>query len=54
MRSLANIIEDMDNPFPPPEDCSDLLTLDSRDITESAVIDTLLQLEKLGEEEYDA
>ena len=46
MRSLANIIEDMD--------ISDLLTLDSRDITDPTIIDTVRPIEKLGEEQYDA
>ena len=41
-------------PPPQPENCSDLLTLDSRDITDPAVIDTVRQIEKLGEEQYDA
>ena len=45
MRSLANTIEDMDS--------SDLLTLDSRDIIDPAVIDTARQIEKLGEEQYN-
>ena len=38
----------------PPEDRSDLLALDSRDIADPAVIVTVRQMEKLGEEQYDA
>ena len=41
----------MGNPFT--EDSSDLLALDSRDITDPAVIDTVRQIEKLGAQ-YDA
>ena len=52
VRSLVSTIEEMGNPFT--EDSSDLLTLDSRDITDAAVIDTVRQIEKLGEEQYDA
>lgn len=42
----------MGNPFT--EDSSDLLTLDSRDIADAAVIETVYQIEKLGEEQYNA
>ena len=52
VRSLANTIEEMGSPFT--ENSSDLLALDSRDIANSAVIDTVRQIEKLGEEQYDA
>ena len=50
--SLVSTKEEMGNPFT--EDSSDLLTLDSRDIADAAVIDTVRQIEKLGEEQYDA
>ena len=52
VRSLVSTIEEMGNLFT--EDSSDLLTLDSRDIADAAVIDTVRQIEKLGEEQYDA
>ena len=52
LRSLVSTIEEMGNPFT--EDSSDLLALDSRDIADPAVIDTVRQIEKLGEEQYDA
>ena len=52
VRSLVSTIEEMGNLFT--EDSSDLLTLDSRDIADAAVIDTVPQIEKLGEEQYDA
>ena len=38
----------------PPEDSSDLVALDSRDIVDPAVIVTVRQIEKLGEEQDDA
>ena len=41
----------MDNPFT--ENSSDLLVLDSRDIAVPAVIDTIRQIKKIGEEQYD-
>ena len=45
VKSLANIIEEKGNPFT--EDSSgDLLALESRDIADPAVIDTLRQTEK--------
>ena len=52
VRSLVSNIEEMGNPFT--EDSSDLLTSDSRDIADAAVIDTVRQIEKLGEEQHDA
>ena len=52
VRSLANTIEEMGNPFT--EDSSDLLALDSRDIADPAFIDMVRQIEKFGEEQYDA
>ena len=52
VRSLVSTIEEIGNPFT--EDSSDLLTLDGRDIAHAAVIDTVRQIEKLGEEQYDA
>ena len=46
--SLVSTKEEMGNPFT--EDSSDLLTLDSRDIADAAVIDTVRQIERLGEQ----
>ena len=45
-------LEEMGNLFT--EDSSGLLTSDSRDIADADVIDTVRQIEKLGEEQYDA
>ena len=52
MRSLT--LRKWTTPPPPPEDSSDLLTLDSRDIADPAVIGTVGQIEKLGEEQHAA
>ena len=52
MRSLANTTEGKDNSLPPPEESSDLLTLDSRDIIDPAVSDMVRRIEK-GEKQYD-
>ena len=41
----------MGNPFC--EDSKDLLVLDSRDLADTAVINTLHQIEQLGQEQYD-
>ena len=49
--SLTGVIEDMVNPFA--ENSKDLLVLDSRDLADAAVIDTLRQIKSLGQEQYD-
>ncbi len=41
----------MGNPFA--ENSKDLLVLDSRDLADPAVIDTLRQIKSLGQEQYD-
>jgi len=51
LRSLVNTKEEMGNLIT--EDSSDLLALDSRDFADSALIDTVRQIEKLGGQ-YDA
>ena len=51
VKSLANTIEEMRNPFT--ENSSDLLVLDSRDLADPAVINTVRKIEKLGQEQYD-
>jgi len=50
--SLVNTIKKMGNPFT--EGSSDLLALDSRDFADPALIDTVRQIEEIGEEQYDA
>ena len=49
--SLTDVIEDMGNPFA--ENSKDLLVLDSRDLADPAVIDTLRRIKSLGQEQYD-
>lgn len=52
VKALTGAIEDMGNPFC--ENSSDLLVLDSRDLADAAVIDTVNQIEKLGQDQYEA
>ena len=51
VKSLSAAIEEMGNPFC--ESSSDLLVLDSRNIADSAVVDTVFQIEKLGLDKYE-
>lgn len=51
VKALAGAIEDMGNPFG--ERSSDLLVLDTRDIADVAVVESLNQIEKLGQDQYD-
>ncbi|KAJ8406772.1 hypothetical protein AAFF_G00296880 [Aldrovandia affinis] len=51
VRALTRVMGEMGNPFC--EDSKDLLVLDSRDLADPAVINTLHQIEKLGQEQYD-
>ena len=44
-------MEDMGNPFT--EDSGDLLVLDTRDVADQAVIETVRTIEKTGQEHYD-
>ena len=49
--SLTDVIKDMGNPFA--ENSKDLVVLDSRDLADPAVIDTLRQIKSIGQEQYD-
>ncbi|KAJ8027926.1 hypothetical protein HOLleu_30023 [Holothuria leucospilota] len=51
VRSLSRAMEEMGNPFT--EYSSDLLVLDSRDVVDTAEADTVLQMEKVGLEQYE-
>ena len=51
VKALAGAIEDMGNPFG--EKGSDLLILDTRDLADTAVIDSLNHIEKLGQDQYN-
>ena len=46
VQSLSRAMEDMGNPFA--EYSSDLLVLNSRDVVDTAMADTVRQMEKLG------
>jgi len=50
VRSLVAVMEEMGNPFL--EDSEDLIVLDTRDIMDSAVAETVRKIESLGEEQY--
>ena len=50
-RDITSVIEEMGNPIA--ENSKDLLVLDSRDLVDPAVIDTLRQIKSLGQEQYD-
>ena len=52
VKALAGAIEDMGNPFG--EKGSDLLVLDTRNLADTAVIECLNRIEKLGQEQYDS
>ncbi|KAG0710519.1 hypothetical protein GWK47_022642 [Chionoecetes opilio] len=51
VRSLSRVMEEVGNPFA--EYSSDLLVLNSRDVVNTAVADTVRQMEKLGLEQYE-
>ena len=51
VKSLSGVMREMGNPFC--DDSSDLLVLDSRDLADPAVINTVRQIEKLGQEQYN-
>ena len=52
VQALTATIEEMGNPFI--ESSGDLLVLDSRNIIDTAVVDTLCHIEKLGQDQYEA
>lgn len=52
VKALTCAIEDMGNPFCE-KSSVDLLVLDTRDLADAAVIDTVNQIEKLGQDQYD-
>ena len=52
VRSLTHVIEEMGNPFT--EYSSDLLVLNSRDVVDTAVAETVGQVLKIGLEQYES
>lgn len=52
VKSLVNTIEEMGNPFS--ETSEDLVQLDTKDMTDSSVIETVRGIEKFGNDQYHA
>ena len=50
VKTLSNVIEEMGNPF---IDESDDLVLDSRDLADPSVVNTMRNLKKTGQEQYN-
>ena len=48
---LVQVLEDMGNPFM--EESEDLLVLDSRDVADPAIVQTVSEIEKTGQDQYD-
>ncbi len=51
VRALSITMEEMGNPFL--EESTDLLVLDTRDIVDRSIVDTLVNIEALGKQQYD-
>ncbi len=51
VKALTSVIKEMGNPFC--DDSKDLLVLDNRDLADPAIITTVRQIEKLGQEQYE-
>ena len=51
VRALTGVIQEMSNPFC--ENSMDLLVLDTRDVADEAIVDTVRKIEKLGQDQYD-
>ena len=47
----VHVLEDMGNPFM--EESEDLLVLDSRDVADPAIVQTVCEIEKTGQDQYD-
>lgn len=50
VRALVTVLEEMGNPFL--ESSQDLLVIDTKDVKDTAVADTLRKVQSLGEEQY--
>ena len=50
MRSLIETIDEMGNPFQ--EYSEDLLQMDTRDIADERVVETVRRIERVGQEQY--
>ena len=51
VKALCNVIENMGNPFI--DDSNDLFVLDTRELADPAVINTICNFEKSGQKQYD-
>ena len=51
VKILTNTIEEMGNAFT--ENSTDLLVLDSRDLADPSVVDTVRRIEEIGQDQYD-
>lgn len=51
VKALSNVIEEMGNPFT--DESNDLLVLDTRDLADPSVVNTVCNLKKIGQEQYD-
>jgi len=51
VRALENVIEEMGNPFI--DKSNDLLVLDTRDIADTSVVNTIQNLQKTRKKQYD-
>ncbi len=51
VRALTGVIQEMSNPFC--ENSMDLLVLDTRDVADEAIVDTVCKIEKLDQDQYD-
>ncbi|GFN81179.1 hypothetical protein PoB_000768500 [Plakobranchus ocellatus] len=49
--ALVQVFEEMGNPFM--EESEDLLVLDSRDIADLAIVQSVRSIEKTGQDQYD-
>ena len=49
--ALVQVLEDMGNPFM--EESEDLLVLDSRDVADPAIVQTVCEIENTGQDRYD-
>ena len=52
VKSLCNTVEEMGNPFV--EESDDLLMLDTRNILDASVVETIKMIEELGKTQYEA
>ena len=52
VRSLVTVIEELGNPFE--EESQDLLVLDTKEIADATVVETVRSVKRIGQEQFDA